>query len=1019
MKRLAYLLLRPPLPFLFIFASFAPAQWVNFYGTQVRDAGGNLLSSGQICVQPVDGSNHPVIANLGAHTFNSTWTSGATSIQLPGGVWDGYNYRYGQIVTGTGIAAGTSITGSGGTPYTISLSTPTTAAATSATAVNVGGGAMITSQACTTVTNGVFGTANQAELAGFSAPDTSLTNPLNLCLRVTITDLNHPTRQPYVAPCVQPSTSATWCSPFTNGVYQCNYDLYSPALPAQALQQTGPTGPPGPTGATGATGATGPAGSISSSSSLTVGPTTAPNLVNIQDPTTGQSGVSTVTAAIQPQNKYTLNAVLTAIADMQSATGMAPVQLRFIQTGDSTTGFHANQANLYLSKKLGFAGCDPSCGLNSSTGTTTHNNGNATIVAGTGAPYDFTRSPTGIINNLASGATQVYGNSGTAVQGDTLKVYYLKEPTDGIYGASPGTMTITATSTTGACTSGCVVFTGSLYNSTTVGGVFKITEFQSNWTLTVAASGGAIDIFGAAIYSTSVSGLIQGTLGRYGMSLPDSLSTPSAVTTPWYASILGQPVQITSYTCTGTSCTFQTNTQTLTAGDTVIFGGLVTGSAMNGTKATVLSSGLSSSQFSATVSTATTRTVTEPGIALLSSSFALVTFEMKNNGSGTAGVGYPTCSQASTLNPTVAQTRSALLTQYISNWTTANPVTDLLYIASYDVNDACIPVYNDVARNMYGAQGYFYYDNYFPASYSKLEALGLLNASVHSTMNEQLAHSAGLIQAMGIDNFMTPVTRPVLTSSNAGSDFWFGTLNVSPSAVIAAASYLGSGGPFKHTYTGNNDGRIHNDVTGLEDWWDSGHANCTLYVATAGGLGAAPTCIVGIGYSTGLNLTGTASATNLLNETNSAAGVGAVFQSTYNSSAGGVNIYMDRGNVNANSVINYRTSASTKWQVGLNGSTDNHYGIYDNGSSTEVFKLFTGGAGTLTGAFTVPAIIPGTIYSAAGTALPSCASGIKGERAVVSDATSPTYMGAYASGGAITAEVICSYNGTTYSWLTH
>jgi hypothetical protein len=58
-------------------------------------------------------------------------------------------------------------------------------------------------------------------------------------------------------------------------------------------------------------------------------------------------------------------------------------------------------------------------------------------------------------------------------------------------------------------------------------------------------------------------------------------------------------------------------------------------------------------------------------------------------------------------------------------------------------------------------------------------------------------------------------------------------------------------------------------------------------------------------------------------------------------------------------------------------------------------------------------------YSAAGTPLPTCASGIKGQNAVVSDATSPTYMGAYTSGGAITAAVICSYNGTTYFWLTH
>jgi hypothetical protein len=35
------------------------------------------------------------------------------------------------------------------------------------------------------------------------------------------------------------------------------------------------------------------------------------------------------------------------------------------------------------------------------------------------------------------------------------------------------------------------------------------------------------------------------------------------------------------------------------------------------------------------------------------------------------------------------------------------------------------------------------------------------------------------------------------------------------------------------------------------------------------------------------------------------------------------------------------------------------------------------------------------------------------------DATSPTYMGTYTSGGGITAALICSYNGSTYSWPTH
>lgn len=111
------------------------------------------------------------------------------------------------------------------------------------------------------------------------------------------------------------------------------------------------------------------------------------------------------------------------------------------------------------------------------------------------------------------------------------------------------------------------------------------------------------------------------------------------------------------------------------------------------------------------------------------------------------------------------------------------------------------------------------------------------------------------------------------------------------------------------------------------------------------------------------------------------------------------------------------------------------FNIYSGG--TAILTALDGGAppcntpaannyikiGTLiaAGPITTPATIPGTLYSAAGTTLPTCAVGIQGEQAVVSDATTPTYMGAYTPGGDITAAVICSYNSTTttYSWLTH
>jgi hypothetical protein len=59
--------------------------------------------------------------------------------------------------------------------------------------------------------------------------------------------------------------------------------------------------------------------------------------------------------------------------------------------------------------------------------------------------------------------------------------------------------------------------------------------------------------------------------------------------------------------------------------------------------------------------------------------------------------------------------------------------------------------------------------------------------------------------------------------------------------------------------------------------------------------------------------------------------------------------------------------------------------------------------------------VPGTLYSAAGTPLPTCNTAEKGAQFVVSDATSPTYLGTYTSGGSTVASVLC--NGG--NWVTH
>jgi hypothetical protein len=52
-------------------------------------------------------------------------------------------------------------------------------------------------------------------------------------------------------------------------------------------------------------------------------------------------------------------------------------------------------------------------------------------------------------------------------------------------------------------------------------------------------------------------------------------------------------------------------------------------------------------------------------------------------------------------------------------------------------------------------------------------------------------------------------------------------------------------------------------------------------------------------------------------------------------------------------------------------------------------------------------------YSAAGTPLPTCNTANRGMLALVSDATSPTYNGAYVSGGNVGALALCWNNAWT------
>jgi hypothetical protein len=100
-------------------------------------------------------------------------------------------------------------------------------------------GALLASAACTTVTTGALP-------GGFLLPDTALTTPAHVCLRITVTDANQNGKTVYNSPCAQPASSgaSTWCST-SGGVTTCNFDNYTPNLGAQALVTSGPPGPAG------------------------------------------------------------------------------------------------------------------------------------------------------------------------------------------------------------------------------------------------------------------------------------------------------------------------------------------------------------------------------------------------------------------------------------------------------------------------------------------------------------------------------------------------------------------------------------------------------------------------------------------------------------------------------------------------------------------------------------------------------------------------------------------------------
>jgi hypothetical protein len=123
---------------------------------------------------------------------------------------------------------------------------------------------------------------------------------------------------------------------------------------------------------------------------------------------------------------------------------------------------------------------------------------------------------------------------------------------------------------------------------------------------------------------------------------------------------------------------------------------------------------------------------------------------------------------------------------------------------------------------------------------------------------------------------------------------------------------------------------------------------------------------------------------------------------TPSTTLGGIDIEQDSTNADSSLVIDNQGGAGLR--------------LIDSGVGGISFDALGSNPTPIPGAILVNGpIVPHTIYSAAGTPLPSCTSTLKGAEATVSDATLPTYLAAYTSGGGVVAPVMC--NGT--NWVTY
>jgi hypothetical protein len=316
--------------------------------------------------------------------------------------------------------------------------------------------------------------------------------------------------------------------------------------------------------------------------------------------------------------------------------------------------------------------------------------------------------------------------------------------------------------------------------------------------------------------------------------------------------------------------------------------------------------------------------------------------------------------------------------------------------------------------------------------------IGSPEGSTSTTLgNSHLADYSGSLVAEETLRWQSPIgtAYPFAQLINANS---FPTSGCNTGSTAYATFGDGTGGPTCYSIWGNMNavvfnGGIQAGVYGATGVTANGTAAPALVAGTFGysafdnsGSQTAPWVAGAVGFAQneaagGTQVTNLAGVVGIAQEENGSdsGNMMGVYGQTQSISAGfsgtlsfAAALYGDSPRLNSGfSIVNaYGLYVADQATGAAGGTVANPFGIFQAGAADKnVFQ----------GTLTVPAVIPGILYSAAGTPLPTCGAGINGELAVVSDATAPTYMGAYTSGGAITAAVICSYNGSVYAWKTH